>query len=81
MIKVLIVDDQAIIRQGLKSLLDTKPDIQVVGDAENGQIAIEQVELLQPNIVLMDIRMPKMDGVTATQLICQRFTDVSVSVP
>lgn len=80
MIRVLLVDDQIIIRQGLKSLLDLKPDIQVVGDAENGQNAIEKVKLLQPDIVLMDIRMPGMDGVTATQLICQHFSHTKVLV-
>ncbi len=80
MIRVLLVDDQIIIRQGLKSLLDLKPDIQVVGDAENGQNAIEKVKLLQPDIVLMDIRMPGMDGVTATQLICQYSSNTKVLV-
>jgi DNA-binding NarL/FixJ family response regulator len=80
MIRVLLVDDQIIIRQGLKSLLDLKPDIQVVGDAENGEKAIEQVNILQPDVVLMDIRMPGMDGVTATQLICQHSSSPKVLV-
>jgi DNA-binding NarL/FixJ family response regulator len=80
MIRVLLVDDQAIIRQGLKSLLETKPDIQVVGDADNGQTALIQVEQLQPDVVLMDIRMPVMDGVTAIQRISQRFPAVKVLV-
>jgi DNA-binding NarL/FixJ family response regulator len=79
-IRVLLVDDQIIIRQGLASLLETKSHIQVVGDADNGKTALEQVELLQPDIVLMDIRMPIMDGVTATQQISQRFPDVKVLV-
>lgn len=80
MIRVLLVDDQAIIRQGLKSLLDTKPDIAVVGDADNGQTALAQVAALQPDVVLMDIRMPVMDGVTAIQQITQRFPTVKVLV-
>jgi len=80
MIRVLLVDDQLIIRQGLASLLGTKSDIQVVGDAENGQIALRQVELLQPDVVLMDIRMPIMDGVTAIQQMNQRFPNVNVLV-
>jgi len=80
MIRVLLVDDQLIIRQGLASLLGTKSDIQVVGDAENGQIALRQVELLQPDVVLMDIRMPIMDGVTAIQQMSQRFPNVNVLV-
>lgn len=80
MIRVLLVDDQVIIRQGLQSLLESKPDLQVVGDAENGQKAIEQVEALQPDVVLMDVRMPVMDGVAATQVICQRFPETKVLV-
>lgn len=80
MIRLLLVDDQMIIRTGLKSLLNTKPDLQVVGEAENGQSAIVQVEKLHPDVVLMDIRMPVMDGVAATKLICQRFKETKVLV-
>ncbi len=80
MIRLLLVDDQTIIRQGLRSLLESKPDLQVVGDAENGQSAIQQVEAKKPDVVLMDIRMPLMDGVAATQIICQRFTNTKVLV-
>jgi DNA-binding NarL/FixJ family response regulator len=80
MIRVLLVDDQAIIRQGLKSLLDSKSDIQVIGDADNGQTALEQVGLLQPDVVLMDIRMPIMDGVTAIHLLTQQFPKINVLV-
>lgn len=80
MIHVLLVDDQIIIRQGLQSLLDSKPDLQVVGDAENGQKAIEKVEALKPDVVLMDVRMPVMDGVAATRLISQRFPGTKVLV-
>lgn len=80
MIRVLLVDDQIIIRQGLQSLLESKPDLQVVGDAENGQQAIEQVEALKPDVVLMDVRMPIMDGVAATKTICQRFPGTKVLV-
>jgi DNA-binding NarL/FixJ family response regulator len=80
MIRLLLVDDQLIIRQGLKSLLDAKPDLQVVGEAENGAIALQQVALLQPDVVLMDVRMPIMDGVTATRLLCQQFPDTKVIV-
>jgi DNA-binding NarL/FixJ family response regulator len=80
MIQILLVDDQTIIRQGLKSLLDAKPDLEVVGDAENGEKALEQVSLLQPHVVLMDVRMPIMDGVTATRLITQQFPETKVLV-
>jgi DNA-binding NarL/FixJ family response regulator len=79
-IRLLLVDDQLIIRQGLRSLLEAKPDLEVVGEAENGQQAITQVETLQPDIVLMDVRMPVMDGVAATRLICQQFSQTKVLV-
>jgi DNA-binding NarL/FixJ family response regulator len=66
MIRILLVDDQHIIRQGLKSMLESNSDIQVIGEAENGQRALDQIPTLQPDLVLMDIRMPVMDGVAAT---------------
>lgn len=80
MIRILLVDDQSIIRQGLKALLELHPDLQVVGTAKNGQTAIEQVEALQPDVVLIDILMPEMDGVAATQIIAQRFPETKVLV-
>ena len=80
MITLLLVDDQNLIRQGLKALLELEPDLQVVGEAENGEIAIECVRTLQPNVVLMDIRMPVMDGVTATKEICQQFPHVNILI-
>jgi DNA-binding NarL/FixJ family response regulator len=80
MINVLLVDDQPIIRQGLKALLQLEPDLRIVGEAENGQIAIQQVAATQPDVVLMDVRMPIMDGVAATQSIAQQFPTVKVLV-
>ena len=67
MITVLLVDDQSLIRQGLRALLELEVDIEIVGEAENGQTAINLVKKLQPNVILMDIRMPIMDGVAATK--------------
>lgn len=78
MIQILLVDDQALIRQGLKALLELEPDLHIAGEAENGQIAIECVKSLQPDVVLMDIRMPVMDGVMATKEISQQFPDVNI---
>jgi DNA-binding NarL/FixJ family response regulator len=80
MINILLVDDQAIIRHGLKSMLESNEDMQVVGEAENGQRALEQIALLHPDLVLMDIRMPVMDGVAATSAILQQYPAVKVLV-
>ncbi|MBD2256517.1 response regulator transcription factor [Pseudanabaena sp. FACHB-2040] len=79
-IRLLLVDDQIIIRQGLRSLLEAKPDLEVVGEAADGMQAIAQVEALRPNVVLMDLRMPGMDGVAATRAICQQFSETRVLV-
>ena len=62
-IRVLIVDDQSLIRVGIQTLLSRKPDIEVVGYAGDGAEALRQVAALDPDVVLMDIRMPGMDGV------------------
>lgn len=80
MIQILLVDDQYIIRQGLKTMLESNPDMQVIGEAENGQRAIDQIPLLQPDIVLMDIRMPIMDGVAATGAITQLYPDLKILI-
>ena len=78
MIDILLVDDQALLCEVLKTWLDVEEDLQVAGVAHNGQEAIEQVEKLQPDIVLMDIDMPKMDGLNATKIITKRFPKVKV---
>lgn len=80
MIRILLVDDQAIIREALKVLLEQEQDFEIVGTADSGQAAIDQVELLKPDVLLIDILMPGMDGVTATQIICQRFPETKVIV-
>jgi DNA-binding NarL/FixJ family response regulator len=78
MIKVLLVDDQNLIRQGLKALLELEPDLEIVGEAENGEIAINFTAKLHPDVVLLDIRMPIMDGVAATREIQKRFPEIKV---
>ena len=80
MINILLVDDQTLLCEVLKTWLDVEKDIQVLGVANNGNKAIEQVERLQPDIVLMDIDMPQMDGLKATEIISQRFPQVKVIV-
>lgn len=69
--RVLLVDDQELFRAGLRVILDSQPDIEVVGEAADGLAAVEQVDRLHPDVVLMDIRMPEMDGVEATRQIFQ----------
>jgi DNA-binding NarL/FixJ family response regulator len=78
MTKILIVDDQISIIEFLKVNLASEPDFQLVGWADNGQGAIAQVESHQPDIVLMDIEMPQMNGIVATQIISKRFTNTKV---
>ena len=80
MIKVLLVDDQTLIRQGIRQLLEIEPDIQVVGQAADGRLALEQVEALHPDVVLMDVRMPEMDGVAATRLLSASHPEVKVII-
>ncbi len=72
-IKILLADDQTIIREGIKSLLQAHEGLAVVGEAGDGAAAYEQARALLPDVVLMDIRMPKMDGVEATRLIKRDF--------
>lgn len=80
MIRILLVDDQSIVREGLSSLLQTYPDLEIVGEAENGQVAVERSLLLLPDVVLMDIRMPVMDGVATTKLLQQQAPKIKILV-
>jgi len=68
-IRVAVVDDQALMRDGFTMILDAQDDIDVVGDAENGRLGVELCRRTRPDVVLMDIRMPEMDGIEATKLI------------
>lgn len=80
MIKVLVVDDHAILRDGIRSLLESQEDILVIGEAENGMEAIELVKRDPPDIVLMDISMPQMNGLEATRFIHDHYPQVKVLI-
>lgn len=77
-VRVLVVDDQRLMRDGLASLLGIQEGIEVVGDAANGEEAVTQAVALTPNVILMDVRMPTMDGVTATALVRQQVPTCQV---
>ena len=79
-IRVLITDDSARARHGLRALLATLPEVEVVGEAANGQEAVCCVVRFHPDVVLMDVQMPMMDGVEATQLIKSRWPKIYVIV-
>lgn len=78
MIKVMVVDDQELMRDGLATILNLRPEIEVVETAGNGQEAFEKAQLVKPDIVLMDIRMPVVNGVEGTKLITLALPDVKV---
>jgi two-component system response regulator NreC len=77
-ISVLIVDDHTLVRDGIRSLLELVPDIEVVGEASNGKEALDEVKELMPDVVLMDLAMPIMNGLEATRRIRREFPDIRV---
>lgn len=80
MINVLLVEDQNLVRAGLRALLDRQEDICIVGEATNGEEAIQMAGALQPNLVLMDLKLPKVDGIEATRQIKDRHREIEVLV-
>jgi two-component system, NarL family, response regulator LiaR len=78
--RVVICDDQAVVREGLETILKGAPEVEVVGTAADGEAALQQIERLLPDVVLMDLKMPVMNGIRATREIRQRFPGVRVLV-
>ena len=80
MISVLLVDDQALVRSGFRLIIDAQGDMEVVGEADNGRAAIEEAARLHPDVVLMDVRMPEVDGIAATRTIVGERPEARVLV-
>jgi len=80
MIRVLIAEDQEIIRQSLAIMLSNKPGLEIVGSAANGKEAIKLIKKCQPDVILMDIRMPEMDGVECIDIVKKNFPEVKIIV-
>jgi len=79
-VKVLLVDDQELVRSGFRVLVEAEPDLEVVGEAGDGIAAVAEARRLRPDVVLMDIRMPKLDGIEATRSICDLLPDTKVVI-
>ncbi len=77
-IRVLLVDDHHVVREGLRRILELEPKIQVVGDARSGDEAIMKAVSLSPNVIVMDLKMPGMDGITATREIKQKMPEINI---
>ncbi len=79
-IRLMLVDDQRLMRDGLRTILELEPDLEVVGEAENGAAALTVCPKIQPDVVLMDIRMPQMDGVAATRQLCEQYPAAKIII-
>jgi len=80
MLRIFLADDHALLRDGLKALVNSQPDMEIVGEADNGRVACDRVKVLLPDIVLMDISMPELNGVQATKKMKELCPDVRILV-
>lgn len=80
MIDILVVDDQTLVHKTIKNYLAAEPDLNIIGFARNGKAAVERVATLHPDVVLMDVEMPVMDGLTATKIIAKKFTRTKILI-
>jgi len=80
MIKVMIADDQELIRESLRVVLDMNPDMKVIGTVENGKEVLQKIRTEQPDIILMDVRMPEMDGVLCTKAVKERYPSINIII-
>jgi DNA-binding NarL/FixJ family response regulator len=79
-IRVIVVDDQALVRSGFRMILDAQPDLEVVGEAENGRDAVELAAVSSADVILMDIRMPELDGIEATSRILEARPETKILI-
>src|SRR5665647_9912 len=79
-VRVLIVDDHALVRDGLRMILESLSDMDVVGEAGEGRDALVKAEALRPDVIIMDIAMPEMNGIEATRMICERLPSVKIII-
>ena len=80
-IRILICDDHAVVREGLRALIGTEPGMEIVGEASDGEQAIEAVRALRPDVTLLDMVMPRLDGLGAIQAIKSEFSEARILVP
>jgi DNA-binding NarL/FixJ family response regulator len=79
-IKVLVADDQELVREGLGIVLSNRPEIEYMGAVSNGREVIQAVRQAKPDVILMDVRMPEMDGVTCTKIIKEQYEDIKIII-
>src|SRR6185369_4793609 len=79
-VRILIADDHAVVREGLRMILEATGDMTIVGEALDGRDAIEKAETLVPDVIIMDISMPEMNGIEATRIICERLPTVKIII-